>query len=338
MEDGSPFKDTDGVLGHLVIEGGWELHEVSCHKSFHWVVNEVGESSNWEEDWKTNTVHHCYESYIQYSRVLEVDVIFGSTVQINVDLHGGLLGLEWVTSETVVQKSEGELLAVGNTEFNEWEDGVDDHSLGESVTNLGVPWRSEIIEWSLEQWGAWEANFFKVSWRKEQEDTSVEELSSEYTISDRFELLWVSIFTDPLDQSNHDESEDGIDDYNDEWHETTNSQTNEQLVLIVVTYFEAWGGFSDVFFFNEGTVVLLVRGNTGWTLIVTETRQVWWVVLCGDVGTSDFIVIVLSEGKTLELFLVKFTVEGIANQSTLRILQWNTWWNLGWEEDECEWG
>jgi hypothetical protein len=58
MKDSSPSEDTDCILGHLVIKGGWELHEVGNQESFKSVQIEVSEGSNREENRKTYSIHH----------------------------------------------------------------------------------------------------------------------------------------------------------------------------------------------------------------------------------------------------------------------------------------
>lgn len=145
-----------------------------------------------------------------------MDEIFRSTVEVNIHLHGSLLGLISITGPASIHKSESKSLSVSNTEFDNGENGVDNHSLCKSIANSCVPFRNHIIERSLENELSWETNFFKVGLGKNQKDGSVEELGHENTIGNSLQLLRVSIFTNPLNKLNHNESENSVDDYNDE--------------------------------------------------------------------------------------------------------------------------
>ena len=68
------------VLGHLIVEGWWHLEEVCDTESLQSVVNEVGNSSNWEEDWDTNSIKHGHKEDIEHGGVFEVDEVNWSTV------------------------------------------------------------------------------------------------------------------------------------------------------------------------------------------------------------------------------------------------------------------
>jgi hypothetical protein len=79
-------------------------------------------------------------------------------------------------------------LGIGNTKFNDWEDGIDNHSLGKSISYSGIPFWSKIIEWSLEYALKRKSNFSNVSLSENQKNTCIEELSDEYTIGNCLEL------------------------------------------------------------------------------------------------------------------------------------------------------
>jgi len=74
---------------------------------------------------------------------------------------------------------------------------------------------------------AWKSCLLEVGVNQDQKNGSVEELSHEYTISDGLDLGGVSIFTNPLDQTDQDESQDGVDDDDDERHGSSSHFTPE---------------------------------------------------------------------------------------------------------------
>ena len=108
--------------------------------------------------------------------------VLGTTVEVNIELHGLLLGCVLILSSFSVELSEDCELSVVNAEFDIWEDGVDEHGLSQLVTNNSVPFRNEIWISTLEHIGKWKTDFFKVSCHQDQENGSVEELSDEDTI------------------------------------------------------------------------------------------------------------------------------------------------------------
>jgi len=141
IEDSSPSHDTEGVLGHLIVKGGWELIEIGSQDSLKRVQVEISPGGNGEEDGTSKTVHHSDEGDIENTGVLEMDKIFGSTVDINILLHVGLFGDISVSSPLSIHLSEEPQFSEGNTEFDWWEDWVDNHSLGKFVTNSSIPKR-----------------------------------------------------------------------------------------------------------------------------------------------------------------------------------------------------
>jgi len=91
--------------------------------------------------------------------------IFRSAVEINVELHRGFLCLIGITSPTSVHKSESKLLSIGNTEFDIWEDRVNNHSLSKSISDSSVPSWDEVVEGSFEDISKRKSDFLEVGRR-----------------------------------------------------------------------------------------------------------------------------------------------------------------------------
>ena len=68
----------------LCIIGWWHLVNVKEEHDLHQVHYEVGDASNWEEDWQSWPEHHGDECYVHDHWVPEMDQIFWTCVNIDV--------------------------------------------------------------------------------------------------------------------------------------------------------------------------------------------------------------------------------------------------------------
>jgi hypothetical protein len=60
---------------------------ISNSDSFTDVLVQEVERSNWEQDWKTNTVHHCDPNDVDNSRALEMNNVVDTRVKLLVLCH-----------------------------------------------------------------------------------------------------------------------------------------------------------------------------------------------------------------------------------------------------------
>jgi len=97
-----------------------------------------------------------------------------------------------------------------------WEESVDNHGLDNDVANSRVPFWHVINKWSLEVVVEWSEVFFKVGIDKQDDNSSVKELSNKHAIRNLGEHFGVSVVANPgnkIDRQNgkdlvHDNKED----------------------------------------------------------------------------------------------------------------------------------
>jgi hypothetical protein len=89
----SPLEFLERILGKSVVQTGWLLHFESQNVSLTNILVEEVQSSNGEQDWHSNSVHHGHEDDVQDVGVLEVDHVVLATVEIDESVDGSLLGL-----------------------------------------------------------------------------------------------------------------------------------------------------------------------------------------------------------------------------------------------------
>lgn len=77
--------------------------------------------------------------------------VFGTTVQVDIQLQGGLLSFVFIlgTSSVLSPKEPGH--GVSNGELHARHKGIDHHGLSQLVADDGVPINSEVIVRSIEE-------------------------------------------------------------------------------------------------------------------------------------------------------------------------------------------
>jgi hypothetical protein len=210
-ENWSPSQNLDSVLGKLVVKGWWQLVVVGNFVSLTEPDEDQREESDWEENWHSNTVEHGHENDVQNSRVLEVDDISWSTVQLNVSLHASLLSLVDIIRPGSVHLSEQPLLHPSDWHHHWGHDHVKSHGVNHQVTNVVKPkWRIVVVV-AVEQSSEELTLLGEVSEHKKRHESCVEELSNEYPVSNVGHLLGLSVMSNPLDEADSDGLQNTVD-------------------------------------------------------------------------------------------------------------------------------
>lgn len=105
-----------------------------------------GEEGNWEKHWHSYSIEHGDENDVKDTGVLEVNDVTWSTVQVDVSLHTGLLGLVNVIGPASVHLSEQPLLHPSNWHHHWSHDHIKPHGVNHQVTNVVKPeWRVVVV-------------------------------------------------------------------------------------------------------------------------------------------------------------------------------------------------
>lgn len=216
-EDWGPLEHLNAVVGELVVKGWWLLHLEGDNESLAQVLVEEVKGSDWEEEWHTNSVHHGDIDDIEDTSVLEMHKVVGTTVEQLVLSHRGLLGDVWVVLELLIELLLDLWDQESSSKGDVWHDRVDKHGLNDFHSDIGIPDWDVIIVWTSDVLGdeIW-LMLGHVTVDNEEEQTSVEELGVEHSVSNRSELLRVCVLSYPSNERNNGVLEDQVDSNNDE--------------------------------------------------------------------------------------------------------------------------
>lgn len=231
----SPSQDFDSVHGELVVKRWWQLVVVSDFVSLAEPDEDQREKCNWEKDWHSNTVEHGDENDVKDTRVLEVDDVSWSTIQINIALHTGLLGLVNVIGHASVHLSEEPLLHPSNWHHHWCHNHVKTHGINHQVTDVIKPeWRVVVVV-AVEQASEELTLLSEVGEHKKWHEGCIKELSNEHPVSNVHHLLRLSIVSNPLDVVDGDCLQNTIDNNKNKRNRRAHSQGDVVIFKVHVT-------------------------------------------------------------------------------------------------------
>jgi len=140
-----------------------------------------------------------------------MDSVLWTTVEGFVSSHTCLLSFPLVATKSTVNTS----LQGGNGPPHNKSDvrhnGVDNHSLEDLLSNIGVPFWRVVVIWTSEVLGdeVW-AVLFQVGVNRNKEQTGVKELGNENSIGDHGKLSTMSIFGNPYNEFDNNSLEDNV--------------------------------------------------------------------------------------------------------------------------------
>jgi hypothetical protein len=119
-----------------------------------------------------------------------MDEINGSTVELNILLNGGFLGLVLIArADGSVKDSEAESQSPEGKEFHDGPEDVEHHGVEHGVADVIEPERVEVWDLSLEEESEEGSLFLHVGVGSQEQEGSVEELDNEDSISNELGLF-----------------------------------------------------------------------------------------------------------------------------------------------------
>jgi hypothetical protein len=119
-----------------------------------------------------------------------MDEINGSTVELNILLNGGFLGLVLIArADGSVKDSEAESQSPEGEEFHDGPEDVEHHGVEHGVADVVEPERVEVWDLSLEEESEEGSLFLHVGVGSQEQEGSVEELDNEDSISNELSLF-----------------------------------------------------------------------------------------------------------------------------------------------------
>ena len=190
-------------------------------------------------------------------------------------------------------------LEVGDHLHDEWEEGVDEHSLDEGVSCQRVPGGDVVGEGAVEGAGGEGEGLGEVGLDQEQDQGSVEELGEEDAVGDLGQHLGVGVVADPGDEPDGQGRQQGVDD-DDEAGDSVSDAEGEVGVEAVVS------AGRDLPAALIG--VCSIRGDAVPRLLVAEALQVAGVGGIFSFGLQRAVGLVVHDSKVHEVVAVVVVV------------------------------
>jgi hypothetical protein len=178
-EERSLEKEINSVNSESVIKTSRLLVSVSNTVSLEHPEDNKTQDGNREKTGDTHTVEHGTENSVEDHGELEVDDVSVTLEEVNILSNLGSLGgsefLLFSLSPLLIRSSEEPSKAIHGHLETSVKEAVDDHGLGESVSDEDVPVGTVVIEGTIEPVLKRHVVLRPVSISQDKEETSVEE-------------------------------------------------------------------------------------------------------------------------------------------------------------------
>jgi len=230
IEERSIGEESQHSVVEFVIIGGRLSVAVVDHEFLDSVKKTDLNNCHWEENWKTWSIQESDEGDVEERRVLVMDVINWSRVEVDVLLESDLLGrvlaaVDDVSVENSVEHSQSPV----HEELNNGPSNIEDHCIDHGVANIIEPHLVKVSYSTIKEESKECTLFWHVGIAKEEENSSVEELHNEDSISDETSLFWLIGLSNVHDELNDEESQDVVNSNQHIWYSLT-----QPIVQVVV--------------------------------------------------------------------------------------------------------